>query len=249
MLFAPHGLNNPLRYTDPSGHRPCENGNCQINPLAYRITYGFGWILKGNDWTGKELQTMFVTGNRIKNYVDNITNGKGQQWMDKYLSGITFAHDFTLPNNQSYPAGTPFVPKGGITYLNGDWTDPSKNVGWDPHQLFAHELGHHWDCTSGGHVGLGCVGGAGDMLASFTGTKPGTVRFDLPGRLSFLSDPDIPAAYQWRPSIHGGYGNESTGEYLAEAFSWNIYNPTNLPQPAVGMWINTVISLQASALP
>ncbi|MBE7435978.1 MAG: hypothetical protein HS100_18825 [Anaerolineales bacterium] len=250
--------NSPMNYVDPSGHVTCEGVNwddgpkCTSKPEFWRKTIKneFDWNI-ASDFSLEELQIIYQTGQDIVAYVNGLTGGRGQDWILEYLGGITITHDYTLPNNQSYPAGTPLasVPDGGVTFLNGKWTDKTNNGGWDPHQLFAHELAHHLDCASSGYVGPGCVGGAGDMLADFIGAEPGIVRFDLSGKLSFLSDPYIPANYRWSQSVHQGYGNNSTGEYFAESFSWNIYGQEKLPQSLVGAWLDVVISLQASNLP
>ncbi len=247
--------NRPVNFNDPTGHVPCdEDGVCGDNLInsAYSklIKDKFKWNFKGS-WTTDELKIIYTTGNDIIRYVDGLTGGKGQGWLHQYLGGITIAHDYSLPNNQAYPSGTPLpsVPPGGIIYLNGNWTDGTKKGGWEPHQLLAHEIGHHIDCASGGRVGLGCVGGGGDRLADYIGAEPGIVRFDLAGSLSFLSDPNIPLSYRWSQNVNQGYGNHSSGEYFAEAFSWNIYDKRKLPQSQVGSWLDVVISLQSAGLP
>lgn len=236
-----YARNNPVRFSDPSGHRPCEDGNCQINPLAYRITYGFGWILKGDDWTGKELQGIFVTGNNIKHSVDEITNGKGQEWMDKYMSGVNISigsgdRGSSIPGNISLP----------------NWWEGGDK--FDKYYL-AHELAHTWDLKTG-HLGMiGAVNGPGDFLNEYITEDNGILgswscRFcdgsgydHIPDNYLFTSGVMVDA--DGRP-----YGNNSTADYLAESFALNLYYPeAGHVNSTVTRWINTFISVQASNLP
>jgi RHS repeat-associated protein len=198
-----YARNNPIRYTDPSGHRPCEDGNCEINPLAYRITYGFGWILNGDDWTGKELQTIFATGNKIKNYVDGLTDGKGNEWINQHLGNTTIEHaSWADSHGETWPKW--FVGGAKIS-LGKNWlNDP-----WGAKVLFAHELGHVWDINS--NFGASYLmnldlGGSGVCL--FCNPGDGVPKWGL----------------SYHPDGPDAYGNSGRNEYFAEAFAAAIYN-------------------------
>lgn len=52
----------------------------------------------------------------------------------------------------------------------------------------------------------------------------------------------------WFSGSLGTYGNNNTADYLAEAFSWNVYNHDNVPVLARA-WVDTMITAQASTLP
>lgn len=241
-----YARNNPVRYNDPSGHRPCEDGNCQINPLAYRITYDFGWILKGKNWTGKELQTIFVTGNRIKNYIDNLTNGKGQQWMDAYLSGTNIVHSpGYLPQNQNLTLPGWIPRSGGTNTVNlfPGWLNQDGGGRW-----LVHEMGHIWDMNTAWGVGVtGAHGGVADDLNTAVGGNIANSIF----RSRFLNGSgakSIPSDAQYAR----GYANNSTADYLAETFTFQIYpafNPGGAGSESASSWVQAFIILQADELP
>ena len=46
LLFAPHGLNNPVKYIDPSGHYTCSDIYCHGGP-SIRFRYGKGGPVSG----------------------------------------------------------------------------------------------------------------------------------------------------------------------------------------------------------
>ncbi|HSO13064.1 MAG TPA: RHS repeat-associated core domain-containing protein, partial [Anaerolineales bacterium] len=75
-----YARNNPLKYTDPSGHNPClDDGYCgNISDTSYQkyiysnaIKDVYKWNLKGN-WTLKELKTIYQTGRDIEQYADSV---------------------------------------------------------------------------------------------------------------------------------------------------------------------------------
>jgi hypothetical protein len=255
---VPYAPGKPVQYNDPAGHEPCWNDSeprlamCSTNegydlqtPMLTSEAYitlleeTFGWTVAG-DWTAEELQVIYATGNDILRYVDGHTGGSGLAWMLEYFGGLSINHLNRPERGESYPnTGIPFLPRAGIIFLGPGWENPS--MGWDPKQLFAHELGHIWDCRSGGLLIFGCAGGRADQLMAYIGAEPGRIRV--------LSPIYIPKEYEWPWRVHSGYGNGSSFEYVAEAFSWNIYDPTNLPQFELGLWINNEIATQASCLP
>jgi hypothetical protein len=186
--------------------------------------------------------------------VDKITNGKGQQWMDKYLSGITIGHHDS-PGNVAFPGGVPFQPSGGAIYLNKSWINSSAKGPWPPIQALAHELGHIADCNSGAFLFYHCVGGAADQLNNAIGGDVSSnnvwnCRWCQPSGWPKDLDENIPAEFQWSASVNGGYGNGATADYFAEAFSWSIYDPSKLPHaPTVEVLVWVIIMNQASTLP
>jgi len=103
----------------------------------------------------------------------------------------------------------------------------------------AHELAHVWDINSGKEAcaATWCGGGHADALAEYLGGEPGGIRWNN-------GTSGIPVNNSWDTTLSGrGYGNNSTADYFAEAFSWSIYDLAAVPQVAF-LWIQTIISLE-----
>lgn len=104
----------------------------------------------------------------------------------------------------------------------------------NPHQYVAHELGHVWDNNSiDSKVATWEGGGLADVLVRYVGGSP--VGYRWRNRTS-----GIPKDYRWKSVIDG---NRSTADYFAEAFSWSVFEPTNIPQPEIYLWIIRKVSL------
>lgn len=167
----------------------------------------------------------------------------GQAWVKEYLGGTTISHrgDNFFVNTFTHANYSITIP--GNIYLADGWSE----------QNLAHEFGHIWDINTLGAFTdpiLGTTNGVGDWLNQFIGgsvTSWQDCRYCQPtdGSPSW----HIPSEYRFNDNVNGGYGNGATADYLAEAFSWNVIDPSNLPnQPGVRYWLDAVISLQASAL-
>jgi hypothetical protein len=53
----------------------------------------------------------------------------------------------------------------------------------------------------------------------------------------------MPVDFRWDPQRSGfSYGNNSTADYFAEAFSWSIYKPEVVPG-SLSIWIGAIVSL------
>jgi hypothetical protein len=249
-------LNNPIRYNDPTGH-VCsdpedETGGCEggisngtlSKDYAVRFYRTFlrteyGWNV-ADDFTEDELKTIRQTAYDIEEYVDDLTGGNGQEWMNEYLDEISISHGGDGRASSSWPWKQIYLGEDWLSgYGGGDY--------WTPKQLFAHELGHTWDMSSGNYLGIG--GGVGDDLIWAVWGDPRTSLRVLRYK---GGDPAIPSSAYWNVGVNGGYGNGSINDYAAEAFSWSIYNPSNLPFGAdgiVSMVVDQTIKFQASNLP
>ena len=166
----------------------------------------------------------------------------GQEWINEYLGGVSIFHGGEGRVGSSWPWKHIYLGKSWLSgYGGGDY--------WTPKQLFAHELGHTWDMSSGNYLGIG--GGVGDDLMWAVSGDPRksfrVFRYEKSG------DPAIPLSdARWRQGVNGGYGNGSVNDYAAESFSWSIYNPDNLPfgsNGVVAMVVNQTIIQQANAIP
>jgi RHS repeat-associated protein len=235
-----YARNNPIRYNDPTGHDvDCGLGDPCEELVRQTLQSRYNWKLEGR-WSLNELDTIYQTGRDIETYVDGLTDGNGQEWMNEYLGGISISHHGDGRASSSWPWKQIHL---GETWLSGYGGGDS----WTPKQLFAHELGHTWDMSSGNYLGIG--GGVGDDLIWAVWGDPRTsLRFwRYKG-----GDPAIPSNAYWNVGVNGGYGNGSINDYAAEAFSWSIYNPSNLPFGAdgiVSMVVDQTIKFQASNLP
>ena len=245
-------LNSPIMYVDPSGHLPCmDDGYCgNPNDYSYQkhiytnaIASLYQWNLEGN-WKLDEIKAIYETGKDIESYVDDLTDGKGKEWMNENMGNISL----TMTDKDAGSA----VP--GKIDLPSWWDGGSK---YDKYYL-AHELAHIWDIKTG-HIGiLGAVDGPADHLNDF---------------INVLANEDKGVYGKWANRFGGGtgkkhipdeylytrgvmrykgqpYGNKSTADYLAESFALNVYYPErNYVHPHVTLFVNTYISVQASYLP
>jgi RHS repeat-associated protein len=224
--------NNPLRYSDPTGHRECDDGSdcrstvkTQIDDLKLKIKNKFKWNIKGKGWTRKELQTIYQTGLDIKNYADGITGGNSLDWMHSAFGNTTIEHGYHADGHSD---AMPFLGEnfGARIRLDRNWL----TNGWGPKVVFAHELGHVWDINSG-------FAASGQMNKDLGGSS--SCYFCAPGD-------GVP---RWAKDYHSfngdAYGNSARNEYFAEAFSATIYNPTKTPF-GVSDWINFQMLIDVS---
>ena len=218
-------LNNPIRYTDPSGHKIClDDGYCgKISDYGYQkhiyseaITGVYKWKLKG-DWSLKELKAIYQTGRDIETYADGLTGGNGLDWMHFALGNTTIEHvDFADGHSDTMPfLGENFGPR---IRLNDNWLNDT----WGAEVVLAHELGHVWDINSGFTY-------SGEMNRNLGGSS--WCFFCSPGN-------GVP---QWKSDYHptksgDAYGNSARNEYFAEAFSAAVYSPGDVPA-GVSEWI------------
>jgi RHS repeat-associated protein len=210
--------NSPVNFTDPSGHKACENfdesGHC-TDPIGvgYVLLHEFGWITQGN-WHDNELSEILKSGRDIRNYVNEIVPGKGEAWMNKFMGGVTFKHGSLF--------GFSFVT-GSTVHL----VDSLKN------RWITHELAHVYDNRSAQDMGnngeaLWFGGGNADLMHQWLGGG-------VPQGLRFMNGTsNMPDKYQFKPS--DGYGNHSTADYFAEVFALAINPDPNYILPENFSW-------------
>jgi RHS repeat-associated protein len=240
-------LNNPLRFTDPSGYKPCDGrdagmpgGKCtpEDDPftkdeLKDALKYEYRWEAS-EKLTLRELYVIYETGAKILEYLDKKTGGNGSQWMGKYLSGIYIEHLGPI-SNYTYSS----ITLGSTIYLNDNWLKGA----WNPATLLAHELGHVWDNRSGWNSSI-FGGGISDELAAAVGGNPQGFRY-LNGTTyskycsrGFSCTRGIPEGNLWpETNPHGAYGNKSTADYFAETFTWSVFDPDLVPKGAAEWWL------------
>jgi hypothetical protein len=259
--------NNPVRFNDPTGHmcredgKGCDGSFLQNTRIGNTILKSSGkkesagyhkrWLKRhlkdtydwnvADDFSEDELRKIRETAYDIESYVDGLTDGKGLAWMNKHLGGVSILHGGDERTSSSWP--------WRHIYLGKTWLSGYKDGGfWNPSQLFAHELGHTWDMSSGNYFGIG--GGVGDdLMWAVWGDPRKSLRVF---RYEKSGDPAIPPGAYWDRGVNHGYGNGSVNDYAAEAFSWSIYNPNYLPfgsDGVVAMVVNQTIIQQASKIP
>ena len=236
-------LNNPVRYTDPIGHRACNGTHpSDCEPDAPLTSYGyknaihheFGWTVLGN-FSLVQLQIIMKTGIDIRAYADSHTGGQGDYWIKKNLGNVVFHVGGLIQKYASLKTGAPTSLVAPHRHV---WLSSSYETFWHPHQHIAHELGHVFDNN---FVNIGIqpatvIGGSlGDAAVRFAGGIPLGKRFNTPPL-------QIPEDFKWGSFARSGYGNGSTADYFAEAFAWSIYNPEVVPG-SLSIWVSAIVSL------
>jgi hypothetical protein len=239
-------LNNPVNASDPTGHKACDGENsdesCQgvtTDDLKNVISFEFDWNVVGN-WSSRELDAIIGAGDKILEYVNNLTGGRGQAWMDKYLGEVNLAHSpWYLPQNRNITF--PGWAAGGTNtiYLFPGWLNQDGGNRW-----LAHEMGHVWDMNTVKVTGInGSIGGVADDLSTDLGGNPsGNGYINI-----YPVNPKVPQNYLF---VGYTYGNTSTADFLAESFSSMIYHPEYFP-PGLNqeIWVVVTIQLEASLIP
>jgi hypothetical protein len=219
-------LNNPVRYNDPTGHKWDDCGDrsgyrCQIH-MKHVGKIKAQWVTQQIKDLEKRIKDIFAW-NLIGNWslAELQTIYATGLEIEKYVDGI------------SNGKGRAWMLRigGGTNFSHCNVCERSYSIpvigilfekGWDArkdsHQLLAHEFAHQWDINTG-----------------------------------FSASQELQITYNqrnapWDPKANRGYGNTNSREYLAEAFSYAIYDSTQAPAGVVS-WLNDRILYEASFLP
>ena len=227
-------LNNPVKYIDPTGHRSCSekqaasgdetcNQNYNADDLIHSLHYQFGWTIEDKEeWTVDKLLLLHETARDFKNYIQEVTNRDGREWMRANLGNASF-YNIAGKLTTSHVIGN---------QVNLDFIDLKGEK-----QLIAHELSHLLDFNTGKSL-LG--GGVSSALIEALGGKPGFIPLIDNGPFTLSQE------YQFSPKIkYGRYGNRSTIEYFAVGLSYAIYDPGVL-NPVVKSSFDAVILMLAT---
>uniref|UniRef100_A0A7C4PXQ2 RHS repeat-associated core domain-containing protein n=1 Tax=Bellilinea caldifistulae TaxID=360411 RepID=A0A7C4PXQ2_9CHLR len=238
-------LNNPVRYTDPSGHMFSVDMDSGVKPevIAKEIEHEFEWKIHG-EWKLEQLFIVWNTAIFLRHSIATFRNDDGINWIRNYLGGTNFylsIFDFSLaPNEKSV-----FLPKN------------FENMLWEGgvNGMILHELAHVLDnrialeSARGARIypsalkGNGNIngvlipaviagGGPADELYKFAGGTPEFLRF--------RGGINTPIQNQF--GINYSYGNNSSADYFAHAFMVSIIDYSNVPEIA-RLWMKTYISL------
>jgi RHS repeat-associated protein len=234
-------INNPIRYTDPSGRKQCDvaEGDCgrikgtqiAIENHISKIYDTSSVLLTGTNWNLKQVVTVSRAIYKIIKSVDNITSGKGQQWVKKNLGGTTI--DVGKGIFKDYP----YVMGSTIHLVNN-----FENMGWhaidySPTNQVIHEFGHILDNKLAGHEATWFGGGPGDWLLDFVGGKS-TAPF------RWVKGLQIPDSEKFAQNECYNYGNTTAADYFAHAFMSVIVAPDDPDAPLKArLWVTALIDL------
>jgi len=242
-------LNNPVRYTDPSGHEcfnpgngekctadpdsnghwlPAANGGITANTIKNWLKQSYNWNMVG-DWKIRQLGHVMHAGYQINQYVSTLRGGMGIEWMRKYLGGTNFHiggwNETFLKSNVGPTAYEVRLLTGFETMKFSSKTNSG---------MIILELGHVLDNRVANNRFFPAVifgGGPADALIRFVGGEPTKP-------LRFLGDVNIPAEQRF---VNFPYGNNSSADYFAQTFAILIVDTGKEPELA-GMWMNAFIS-------
>jgi RHS repeat-associated protein len=247
--------NNPIMRSDPSGHKcvgddpECiegenSNGGISAGGLRVIIENRYEWDLGDEEWSDEDLRLIYETGNDIERYVDNLTGGKGLEWMNKNMTGANISIGW-------FSRGSSFAGNIKLPYDFGN--DPLFSK-----YYLAHELAHLWDARSGGEntplfeLATGSnhwfEHGPSDSLNALIN---GTVAASSGCRWCDGSGKNyIPSDYQFKtdPMTMNGepYANNSTADYFAETFALSVYaneySSYSFPVDTIPLYMNLIIN-------
>jgi len=193
------------------------------------------WNIKDiKNWNTDQLFTVWDAAIRMEIGLNTITGGQGKNWMDKNLNSITFMIGGVVAGN-SYVEGSTVHLLVNFENENLIWSSPNNEV----ETMIAHELGHvfdnrtrhaQWDVTWFG-------GGAADELMKMVGGKS-------TGLLKFLNNSLSLKTNRFLDVDGFGYGNNSSADYFAHAFSATICTPNTPNTPLLAeMWMSALLDL------
>ena len=230
-------LYNPVRYTDPSGHRACADAFDCSAPVKTKYTESeyisylsaeYGWVINREVFSYREVKVIYETSEQIRNYASSQTGGGGKEWMNEYIRPI-FGHN-VLSNEFSWVPLN--LPKSNVVLLAPGFADSA-----NPITHVIHELGHVLDNANGNRLGAAVWAGGGwaDELVRHVGGNPPPVlpRFyngsaGIPNNLYFENDP---------------HAQDGTAEYFAYTFQYAVTDPKNEDIPSVAIeWLNVKVA-------
>ncbi|MEA5077480.1 MAG: RHS repeat-associated core domain-containing protein [Anaerolineaceae bacterium] len=192
--------NNPILYNDPSGHRLCENGNCDQVSLVNKIYDDYSWTLLGNNWTARDIKTIYFAGKDISRNVDGNVN------VQKLFGEVRFSKDVT--GNHGGETLNHRISLNINSDSWGNWT-------------IAHELGHDWDQTNKGNLSRALEGFTG----GHTDQSQGKLYKDGKSSCVTAYSPGCNNAGYYYGDVppKGSDSNFNRGEDFAESFAALIY--------------------------
>jgi hypothetical protein len=211
------------------------NVNQDAGKYAGMKKNSFGWSIDDR-FTSDQYVEIQAAGWDLTSYIDSLTSGRGRDWI-RINTSATRIHRGRLP--ATLAARVTRMPTSLVFPLIDIWLAENFDAFPSPKRHFLHELGHVVDnrIPKMGlipHTIIG--GGVADRLIEFLGGRPAGWRF-------CNGSAGLPARYHWQGL--GSYGNHSTADYFAEAFSWLPYDLSKLPDRLVARWFKAEVFLIA----
>jgi hypothetical protein len=208
--------------------------------MDYKVTLRkkYNWNLIGN-FSVAQQKVIWDAASALKAFLDKNTGRHGKAWLKENIGRVNF-----------YRGGLPqkvvTAANGGkptsVTFLsNGIWLELTFEKGGNPIQHVIHEVAHVIDNTVGRHrhalLSIWFGHGPSDELSRFLGGNPRGLRWQN-------GTCGVPLPLCWPsndPATQYGYGNHSSADFFAEAFSWTIINPYLVPSTIISSWINALM--------
>jgi hypothetical protein len=159
--------------------------------------------------------------------LDGMTAGRGQGWVASHTHGTRIHHGGLFTKIAARNTG---LPTSIVLPYRDIWLWPDFDRFHLPKRHFLHELGHVVENNlPKSFLSPPTIfgGGASDRLTRFLGGKPVGLRYKN-------GTCGIQERFIWHGV--GEYGNNSSADYFAEAFSWLPYNLAALPDALIAEW-------------
>ena len=193
--------NNPLKYTDPTGHCAETDDKCWEVAAELQRLYGVGI---GGIWTLSEIKLLLETVTDIALEFGNQDLTLGQKLFREVFGGRT---TFVRRDSEALPffqPGRALTSIDGNIYLPNGWTNDDRD--WAKFVL-AHELGHKWNLSEG-------------MVQAVGGRPAGMAGPYDPG-------PEDPFRFPWE-TRKTAYAATNPSEDWAQTFAAWVYNRQDL---------------------
>ena len=225
--------NNPLRYTDPSGFRACDDyygsGCSVVRPLEFNYgeylsnVYGITFNHK-TPFSSEQQKIVFDAVQTISKGVVDYYGLSGTDWVKRYLGGVKLSLG-------GWPSNTRLLKGNSVTLPNQIQLAITENGTWGVEHII-HEFGHILDNQSSWLKAGTYIGGSysSDLAREARVMTRFFIKFahaypEISGAV-FL----VPENQYRQPNT---YGNYSVSDYFAEGFMLMVTNPLNVDIPKV----------------
>jgi RHS repeat-associated protein len=212
-----YARSNPVRYTDPSGHKvTCdgENNNkgCQgvtSNDLSNLVRFDYGWTLKGR-WSKHNIGNLLNYTASFANQIFNVTGKNGTTWIRNHLGNAVLKMGAVSNFIMKTAGASGMVPTNSDVLLPQNFTE----------YTLIHEMGHVFDNNIKGGV----------IPATYNGGGPSDAMVAAMGGHPENNFPRWVANNQWyfdnvagdNPWPLKDYGNHGVADDFAETFAYTL---------------------------
>ena len=220
--------NNPLRYTDPTGH--CAQGDTACLEAAQRLYELYGWIIEGI-WSLDDVLTLLSAASDIERWID-LNGGNGRARMRALWGGTLFTPS---------PVSRPFVLGKTVHWV------ADRDKYW-----VIHELGHVLDNTHASSFIAQVLltssifgGGLSDEMITSLGGNP---RSCFPRHSCKSYEPPMASEIYGLNSQDPRYYANGPSEDFAETFAIAVTNQ-GFSASQRASWLTRWINLQVQQRP